>query len=227
MEASRVRSCRRTPDPVPVVSQSRYRPRSSATDPGSQSWSGSVSGVQGAGARMGRGQSLVHVSLSSVAGGRLGEISSYCGIHMSRHRGQRAQRARMMILWAARAARRGPVRNRAGMQWMAAAAIRRLALEHRGALVRVQHLEQHRIGGGVAAHSWGTHREPGWFLCGLLQSICSNGTTCPRGKMLRRRAPSQGTFMGDPLRTRSFSFLAFFNPFWPSSVHCLEQSARA
>ena len=76
------------------------------------------------------------------------------------------------------------------------------------------------------ARSWGTHREPGWFLCGLLQSMCSNGTTCPRGKMLRRRAPSQGTFMGDPLRTRSFSFLAFFNPFWPSSVHCLEQSKR-
>ena len=76
------------------------------------------------------------------------------------------------------------------------------------------------------ARSWGTHREPGWFLCGLLQSICSNGTTCPRGKMLRRRAPSQGTFMGDPSRTRPFSFLAFFNPFWPSSVHCLEQSKR-
>ena len=76
------------------------------------------------------------------------------------------------------------------------------------------------------ARSWGTHREPGWFLCGLLQSIGSNGTTCPRGKMLRRRAPSQGTFMGDPSRTRSFSFLAFFNPFWPSSVHYLEQSKR-
>ena len=46
------------------------------------------------------------------------------------------------------------------------------------------------------------------------------GRCCDGGR--RRRARS----WGDPLRTRSFSFLAFFNPFWPSSVHYLEQSKR-
>ena len=46
------------------------------------------------------------------------------------------------------------------------------------------------------ARSWGTHREPGVFLCGLLQSICSNATTRPRGKTLRRRALSSGTSWG-------------------------------
>ena len=45
------------------------------------------------------------------------------------------------------------------------------------------------------------------------------GRCCAGGR--RRRARSWGTHY-EP----DFSFLAFFNPFWPSSVHCLEQSKR-
>ena len=58
---------------------------------------------------------------------------------------------------------------------------------------------------------------PIFFLSGLLRSTCSNGTTRPRGKTLRRRAPSPGTFMGDPSRPRLV-------PLRPSSVHLLERN---